>query len=320
MVIGTREHMKVAVIGAGGVGGYFGGLLAQAEHEVTFIARGAHLQAIKENGLRVESQLDGTFTVPGNATDNTAELEEQDLVLFTVKMYHNPEAIKHLGPMIGPETVVLTLQNGIDNGEILAEAVGESHVMIGSAYLEGRVSEPGVVTQAGPGLAAFGEMKVGISRRGENLLQRFQEAGWRVNLHENMPGMLWKKFAYIAGSAAVCAAANCVYEEMRTKPETRALIQHAIEEALAVGRAKGAPIMSDSLAWAMDSLDRFPGQGRASMAKDFTDMRPVELEGLTGTVVRMARELDVPTPANDFLYAILKPSAARIEALNNAGS
>ena len=320
MVIGTREHMKVAVIGAGGVGGYFGGLLAQAEHEVTFIARGAHLQAIKENGLRVESQLDGTFTVPGNATDNTAELEEQDLVLFTVKMYHNPEAIKHLAPMIGPETVVLTLQNGIDNGDILAEAVGESHVMIGSAYLEGRVSAPGVVTQAGPGLAAFGEMKVGISRRGENLLQRFQEAGWRVNLHENMPGMPWKRFAYIAGSAAVCAAANCVYEEMRTKPETRALIQHAIEEALAVGRAKGAPIMSDSLAWAMDSLDRFPGQGRASMAKDFTDMRPVELEGLTGTVVRMARELDVPTPANDFLYAILKPSAARIEALNSAGS
>ncbi|MCI0903591.1 MAG: ketopantoate reductase family protein, partial [Chloroflexi bacterium] len=293
---------------------------AQAEHEVTFIARGAHLQAIKENGLRVESQLDGTFTVPGNATDNTAELEEQDLVLFTVKMYHNLDAIKHLAPMIGPDTVVLTLQNGIDNGDILAKAVGESHVMIGSAYLEGRVSEPGVVTQAGPGLAAFGEMKVGISRRGENLLQRFQEAGWRVNLHENMPGMLWKKFAYIAGSAAVCAAANCVYEEMRTKPETRALIQHAIEEALAVGRAKGAPIMSDSLAWAMDSLDRFPGQGRASMAKDFTDMRPVELEGLTGTVVRMARELDVPTPANDFLYAILKPSAARIEALNSAGS
>ena len=319
MVIGAREHMKVAVIGTGGVGGYFGGLLAQAEHEVTFIARGAHLQAIKENGLRVESQLDGTFTVPGNATDNTAELEEQDLVLFTVKMYHNLDAIKHLAPMIGPDTVVLTLQNGIDNGDILAEAVGESHVMIGSAYLEGRVSEPGVVTQAGPGLAAFGEMKVGISRRGETLLQRFQEAGWRVNLHENMPGMLWKKFAYIAGSAAVCAAANCVYEEMRTKPETRALIQHAIEEALAVGRAKGAPIMSDSLAWAMDSLDRFPGQGRASMAKDFTDMRPVELEGLTGTVVRMARELDVPTPANDFLYAILKPSAARIEALNNAG-
>ncbi|SVA36297.1 uncharacterized protein METZ01_LOCUS89151, partial [marine metagenome] len=210
MVTNPKEKLKVAVIGTGGVGGYFGGLLAQAGHDVTFIARGAHLQAIKENGLRVESQLDGTFTVPGNATDNTAELESQDLVLFAVKMYHNSDALSHLPPLIGPETVVLTLQNGIDNCDILAEAVGEAHVMIGSAYMEGRISKPGVVTQGGPGIAAFGEMKVGISRRGENLLQEFQEAGWRVNLHENMPGMLWKKFAYIAGSAAVCAAANCV--------------------------------------------------------------------------------------------------------------
>ena len=312
--------MKAAVMGAGGVGGYFGGLLARAGHEVTFIARGAHLEAIKENGLRVESHLDGTFTVPGNATQDTAEAGVQDLVIFTVKMYHNSEAAASLAPMMGPDTVVLTLQNGIDNGEILAEAVGDSHVMIGSAYMEGRISEPGVVTQLGPGIAAMGEMKVGITRRGENLLQRFQEAGWRVNLHENMPGMLWKKFAYIAGSAAVCAAANCVYEEMRTNRDTRALIQKAIEETLAVGRARGAPIMADSLAWAMDSLDRFPGQGRASMAKDFTEQRPVELEGLTGTVVRMGRELNVPTPINDFLYAILKPSAVRIEARHAASS
>jgi 2-dehydropantoate 2-reductase len=318
MGIGASEDMKVAVIGAGGVGGYFGGLLARAGHEVTFIARGPHLRAIQDNGLRVESQLDGTFTIPGNATSNTSSVGEQDLVIFTVKMYHNSDAVSAVLPLIGSETVVLTLQNGIDNGEILAETVGEDHVMIGSAYMEGRISEPGVVTQNGPGIAAFGEMNVGISRRGENLLQRFQEAGWRVNLHENMPGMLWKKFAYIAGSAAVCAAANCVYEEMRTKPETRQLIRDAIEEVLAVGKARGAPIMPDSLAWAMDSLDRFPGQGRASMAKDFTDQRPVELEGLTGTVVRMARELEIPTPANDFLYAILKPAAVRIEALNKA--
>ena len=320
MGIGASEEMKVAVIGAGGVGGYFGGLLARAGHEVTFVARGPHLRAIKDNGLRIESQLDGTFTVPGTATNNTATVGEQDLVIFTVKMYHNSDAVSAVLPLIGPETVVLTLQNGIDNGEILAETVGEDHVMIGSAYMEGRISEPGVVTQGGPGIAAFGEMNVGISRRGENLLQRFQEAGWRVNLHENMPGMLWKKFAYIAGSAAVCAAANCVYEEMRTKAETRQLIRDAIEEVLAVGKARGAPVMADSLAWAMDSLDRFPGQGRASMAKDFTDQRPVELEGLTGTVVRMARELEIPTPANDFLYAILKPAAVRIEALNKAGA
>ena len=320
MGIGASEDMKVAVIGAGGVGGYFGGLLARAGHEVTFIARGRHLRAIKEDGLRVESQLDGTFTVPGNATSNSSDVGEKDPVIFAVRMYHNSDAIASVAPLIGPETVVLTLQNGIDNGDVLAEAIGEDHVMIGSAYMEGRISEPGVVTQGGPGIAAFGEMNVGISRRGENLLQRFQEAGWRVNLHENMPGMLWKKFAYIAGSAAVCAAANCVYEEMRTKPETRQLIRDAIEEVLAVGRAHGAPIMPDSLAWAMDSLDRFPGQGRASMAKDFTDQRPVELEGLTGTVVRMAQKLEVPTPVNNFLYAILKPAAVRIEDLHSAAA
>ena len=307
--------MKVAIVGAGGVGGYFGGLVARAGHEVTFIARGAHLEAIKQNGLRVESELDGTFTVLANACQDTIEAGEQDLVLFTVKVFHNAQAIPSLTPMIGPNTVVLTLQNGIDNGEQLAHALGTSKVMIGSAYLEGRISEPGVVTQAGPGTAAFGEMHVAITRRGEELLQQFQDAGWRVNLHENMPGMLWKKFAYIAGSAAVCAASNCVYEEMRTVPSTRRLIERAIEEALAVGRARGAPIMPDSLRWAMDALDRFPGQGRASMAKDFLEGRPVELEGLNGTLIRMGLEVDVPTPVNDFLYAILKPASVRIDAL-----
>jgi len=307
--------MKVAVVGAGGVGGYFGGLLARAGHEVTFVARGAHLEAIKQNGLRVESELDGTFTASGLAVQDTVEAGEQDLVLFSIKMFHNAQVIPSLAPMVGDATVILTLQNGIDNGEQLAHAVGTSKVMVGSAYMEGRISEPGVVTQGGPGTATFGEMHVAITRRGEDLLQQFQEAGWRVNLHENMPGMLWKKFAYITGSAGVCAAANCVYEEMRTIASTRRLIERAIEETLAVGRARGAPIMADSLRWAMDALDRFPGQGRASMAKDFLEGRPVELEGLTGTLIRMGLEVDVPTPINDFLYAILKPASVRIESM-----
>ena len=142
MVTQANESLRVAVFGTGGVGGYFGGLLAKAEHDVTFIARGAHLNAIQENGLRVESQLDGPFVVHGNATSNTADVGEQDLVLFTVKMYHNSDALDSLKPLIGPNTVVLTLQNGIDNGDILAEVVGEEHIMIGAAYMEGRVANP----------------------------------------------------------------------------------------------------------------------------------------------------------------------------------
>ena len=307
--------MKVAIVGSGGVGGYFGGLLARAGHDVSFVARGAHLEAIRGNGgLHIESQNDGDFLAPGRGIGDTREAGVQDLVLLTVKMHHNEAAIASIPPMVGEGTVALTLQNGIDNGDRLAEVIGSEPVMIGSAFMEGRISEPGVVTQGGPGTASFGEMTVGITERGERLQAQFREAGWRVELQENMPGMLWKKFAYIAGSAAVCAAANCVYEEMRTIPITRALIQQAVEEALAVGRASGAPIMEDSLQWAMDSLDRFPAQGRASMAKDFTEGRPVELDGLNGAVIRLARQTSTPTPANDFLYAILKPSADRIAA------
>ena len=305
--------MKAAIVGAGGVGGYFGGLLARAGHDVTFVARGPHLDAIGRNGgLRVESRNDGDFLAPGRGVADTADAGVQDLILLTVKMHHNAAAIASLPPMVGPDTVALTLQNGIDNGEQLAAVLGPGPVMIGSAFMEGRISEPGVVTQGGPGTASFGEMTVGLTDRAMRLLGQFRDAGWRVELHENMPGMLWKKFAYIAGSAAVCAAANCVYEEMRTLPATRALIQQAIEEALAVGRASGAPIMDDSLEWAMDSLDRFPAQGRASMAKDFTEGRPVELEGLNGALIRLARRTGTPTPANDFLYAVLKPAAERI--------
>ena len=306
--------MKIGVMGSGGTGGYFGGLLARAGHDVTFVARGPHLQAIRERGLRIESDKDGTFTVNGPAMEDTSGAGEQELVLFTVKMYHNSQAIESVRPMMGHDTVVLTLQNGIDNGDQLAEAFGAPRVMIGSAFLEGRIKEPGVITQGGPGAVTFGELHQGTSERGRRLLQVFLQAGWKVELHENMPGMVWKKFAYLAGAGGVNAATNTVYEEMRSIPETRALIKGAIEEALAVGRARGAPIMEDSQQWAMAALDGFPAQGRASLAKDFLEGKQVELDGLTGMVVRMGREANVPTPINDVLYAVLKPWALRNES------
>ena len=305
--------MKIAVMGTGGVGGYFGGLLARAGHEVIFVARGAHLQAIRERGLRVESVNDGEFTVTGQAIEDTAGAGAQELVLFTVKMYHNAAAIAATRPLLGPDSLVLTLQNGIDNGQQLVDAFGRERTLIGSCYLEGRIREPGVVTQGGPGMASFGELEPGITERCQRLLAVFQEAGWRVDLQENMPGMLWKKFSYLAGSAAVGAASNSVFGEMRAIPETRAIIQGAIAEILDVGRAWGAPIMDDSLEWAMTSLDNFPAAGMSSLGKDFLEGRPVELEGLTGTAIRMARQVGVPTPINNTLYAILKPWANRIE-------
>ena len=281
---------------------------------MTFIARGPHLDAIRANGLRVISSNDGEFVVPGQATDDPAGIGPRDLVLFAVKMYDNDDAISAIAPMIGPHTILLTLQNGIDNGEQLVSAYGPERVMIGSAYLEGRISEPGVVTQGGPGAASFGERAPGITERGERLLAVFREANWRVDLLENMTGMLWKKFAYLSGSAGVCAASGCMYGELRSIPETRNAIEAAIAEALAVGEASGAPLEPDSLEWSMNALDNFPATGMASLAKDFAEGRPVELEGLTGTVIRMGQQYGIPTPVNNALYAVLKPRANRIEA------
>ena len=229
-------------------------------------------------------------------------------------MYHNDDAIHAIAPLVGPDTIILTLQNGIDNGDRLAEVYGAERVMIGSAYLEGRISEPGIVTQGGPGAASFGERTTGITERGRKLLDVFQGANWRVELLENMTGMLWKKFAYLSGSAGVCAASGCTYGELRTVPETRAAIEAAIAEALAVGEASGAPLEPDSLEWSMNALDNFPAAGMASLAKDFAEERPVELEGLTGVVIRMGEQYGVPTPVNNALYAVLKPRANRIEA------
>ena len=305
--------MKIAVMGTGGVGGYFGGLLARSGNDVTFVARGPHLQAIRESGLRVESANDGNFTAHGNAVEDTSGVGPQDLVLFTVKMYHNEAAIDAIRPLMGPDSLALTLQNGIDNGQQLVAAFGKERVLIGSCYMEGRIREPGVVTQGGPGMASFGELEPGITERCEKLLAVFQEANWRVELQENMPGMLWKKFSYLAGSAAVGAATRTLFGEMRSIPETRGIIQGAIEEILAVGRASGAPIMEDSLEWCMTSLDNFPAAGMSSLGKDFLEGRPVELDGLTGTAIRMAREYGVPTPINDTLYGVLKPWALQIE-------
>lgn len=304
--------MKISVMGSGGVGGYFGGLLAKGGHEVTFVARGAHLDAINQNGLRVESANDGKFTASGAAVQDTSSVGHQDLVLFTVKMYHNAQAIETIRPLVGPDTLVLTLQNGIDNGQQLAQEYGAQRVLIGSVYMEGRIKEPGVVTQGGPGTASFGEAQPGITKRCQQLLGTFLKANWRVELQENMPGMLWKKFSYLAGSAAVCAATRSNYGEMRSIPETRELIRGAIDEVLTVGKAIEAPIMNDTLEWAMNALDNFPEQGLSSLAKDFLENKPVELDGLTGTVVRMAQEAGVPVPLNASLYAILKPWALRI--------
>ncbi len=305
--------MKIAVMGAGGVGGYFGGLLAKAGQDVTFIARGPHLRAIISNGLAVTSDLSGDFSVKANATDDTAAVSPVDLVLYTVKMYHNAQAIPAVRPMVGPNTIVLTLQNGVDNGHLLAADLGAQHVMVGTAVVLAGIEKPGLVAQRGQvGSITFGEMSGGISDRGQMLLDVFRASGWNVELTADATRALWRKFVYLTGSATVNAATQITYGEMRTVPETRDLIKAAWREIVAVAHASGADPGDDVLDWCESSLDAFPSHGRTSLANDFQAGRPVEIEGLTGAVVKLGREHDVPTPVHTTIYALLKPAALKI--------
>ena len=306
--------MKIGVMGTGGVGGYFGGLIARADNDVTFIARGAHLKAIKSNGLRVFSELSGEFALSSPATDNAEEAGQQDLILYNVKMYQNVDAISFIEPMMGPDTIVLTLQNGIDNGDILAEAFGRERVMVGVCFLQGRVREPGVVEQVGQvGRVVFGEMDQGISPRGEKLLKLFEGSSWNVELTENAMGAVWRKFIYLAGTAGVNAITQTPYGELRNIPETRGLISDSYREIIAVATALNAPIGEGVLEWALNSLDEFPAQGMASLAKDFRDGNRVELDGIIGAAVRLGERAGVPTPINEMIYSLLTPAALRIE-------
>jgi 2-dehydropantoate 2-reductase len=304
--------MKIAVMGTGGVGGYFGGLLARAGMDVTFVARGPHLEAIRRNGLAVLSDLSGEFTVRASATSDTAAVGPVDLVLYTVKMYHNPVAIPALRPMLGPETAVLTLQNGVDNPEQLTAGLGREHVMAGMAIVQGSIVEPGVVRQNGQvGSVTFGEVEGGITDRGRRLLEAFRGADWRVELSADVMRDVWRKFIYLTGSATVNAATQITYGEMRTVPETRELIKGAWREIVEVARAGGVEPGDDVLDWCEASLDAFPARGMTSLANDFKAGRQVELEGLTGTVVRLGREHGVPTPVHSTVYALLKPAALK---------
>lgn len=243
-----------------------------------------------------------------------------DLMLYIGKMHQNEEAIRAVAPMVGPDTVVLTLQNGIDNGDKLAAELGESHVMIGIALVQARIGGPGHIEQLGEvGRIVFGDVAPGRTPRGENLLEQFRTGGWNAELSDNALGALWQKFIYLTASASVNAVTQIEFGKMRPVPETRELLALAFQEIIDVGRASGAPIDDDIKEWCMSSLDGFPADGMSSLANDFRLRRRVELEGLTGTVVRLGREAHVPTPIHNTIYALLKPAANTIEMAYLAG-
>ena len=299
--------MRIAVMGAGGVGGYFGGLLARAGDDVTLIARGSHLEAIRAGGLRVNSHW-GDFTVQVNATDQPQEVGPVDLVMLSVKTYQNSVAIPALAPLVGDDTCLLSLQNGASSYEDLARSVGKERVLPGAVYFEGQVQSPGVIRQTGEIVRiVFGEVSSEQTPRAQRILETFQAAGITTELSSDIVKDLWTKALFISTMAGVTSTSRASMAQLLPRPESRATVVAAMCEAEAVARAKGVNLDPGVVDRTLHYMDSAVKDLHASMHTDLELGRPLELEALNGAVVRIGRELGVPTPVNDVLYSLLLP-------------
>jgi 2-dehydropantoate 2-reductase len=302
--------MRIAVFGTGGVGGYFGGKLAQAGEDVTFIARGKHLQAIRADGLQVDS-INGDFVVkPAQATDNPAEVAPVDLVLAATKAWQVPEAAEAMKPLIGPGTMVLPLGNGIEHLDQFEQALGREHLLGGLSRISAFIAGPGHIRHVGiPPYIAFGELDHHPSARVEALRQVFARIpDLKVELPADIHIAMWEKFVFIAAVSAVGAVTRQPMGVYRSMPETRAMLSAALEEVAAVGRARDVALAPDiSKKILANNIDPAGAGVMASMQKDIMEGRPSELEAQTGAVIRMGRAAGVATPTHDFLYASLLP-------------
>ncbi|MDR7462842.1 MAG: 2-dehydropantoate 2-reductase [Armatimonadota bacterium] len=305
--------VRVAVLGAGGVGGYFGGRLARAGAEVCWVARGVHLEAIRREGLKVRSPA-GDFCVRGPATDDPADVGPCDYVLFCVKSYDTESAARLLPPLLHEQTAVLTLQNGVDNPDRIASVVGWRHVMAGAAFVFATVRAPGEVAHTGgPGRVVFGEMDGARSPRGERLLQWFRQAQVPAELVPDIRRVLWDKFAFICAQAGLTAATRLPVGELRDVRETLDLFRRVVEEVCAVAAAEGVPLPPETADRHLEFARRLEPQSTSSLHHDLVHGRRMELEALHGTVVRLARQHGLPAPVCETLYALLKPWALRNE-------
>jgi len=301
--------MKFAVFGAGGVGGYFGGRLAQAGHDVTFIARGEHLAAITESGLRVDS-IGGDFVVnPAKATDSPQSIGEVDCVIVATKAWQLAESIEKLKPLVGERTMILPLLNGIEHMDLLLDAFGRERVLGGLCRISSFVAGPGHITHVGvKPFISFGELDHTESERVGQLKGIFSALdGMDVEVPADIHVAMWGKFILICSTSGVGAVTRQPFGIIRNIPESRAILKTSIEEAVSVGRAKDVNLPSDMVDGIMRRVDGFPESMVASMQKDIMEGRPSELEAQTGAVVRMGRELGVPTPTHEFIYASLLP-------------
>jgi 2-dehydropantoate 2-reductase len=299
--------MKIAVMGAGSMGGYLGGRLAQAGRDVTFIARGRHLRAIQENGLHVQSPAGDFVVKPAAATDDPKNVGPVDLILLCVKSYDVLNAAQMLQPVVAPQTVLIPVQNGIGHIELISRVLGAEHVLGGVSLISARISAPGTI-QRNPGsdTLEFGEMEGGHSARCEMIEAVLAVDGIKASARPDIAERMWWKLAAYSGVGVFCVVRGERGAIWATR-ETKELYRQAIAEAVTVAQAKGIPLTASVPDEHVAILDTFPPDWRPSMLVALEQGRRLELESLHGAICAMGKEAGVPTPINDFIYACLKP-------------
>jgi len=300
--------MKIGIIGTGGVGGYFGGKLARAGHEVIFIARGAHLKAIQQNGLQVKS-INGNFTIqPAYATDHLEALKGADLILFGVKAWQIKDIGEQLKGIIDGKTVLLPLQNGVMSSEELQVIVPGSHVLGGLCRIISKIESPGVILHVAVNpTITFGELTNETTATVLHIKKTFDEAGIESYPAKDIQAERWKKFISICVSGLL-AITKTNYGELRTIPETRQLMIQLITEVYNVSQGAKIKLSADFVEKTIAMHDSLPFDSNASMARDIWEGKPSELEYQNGSVVRLGKEYGIETPVNQFIYSCLLPT------------
>jgi 2-dehydropantoate 2-reductase len=304
--------MKVAVYGSGGVGGYFGGQLALAGEEVYFIARGAHLQAIRENGLEVASTKGDFKILRALAAEKPSEIGPVDVVLIAVKAWQVPEIAPTLEPLFDENTFAVPLENGVESADQLVAVIGKKRVVGGLCKIISFIEAPGKIKHAGAEpYIAFGELDNSKSERTEKLLKAFRSVGVAAKIPDDIHAALWEKFLFIASISGIGAVTRSQIGILRTIPETRSMLEEAMQEIYYVAIAKEIHLKENVISKTMGFVDQLPASGTASMQRDIAEGKPSELEAQNGAVVRFGKEKNVPTPVHSFIYSCLLPSESK---------
>ena len=299
--------MRVLIVGAGGVGGYFGAKLARAGTAVTFLARGAHLAAIQRDGLRVRSAVEGEWVVKAHAVADVRGEPPVDAVLFCVKSFDTESAAAAIKPAVGPDTAVVSLQNGVDNEDALERVLGSGHAVGGVAYVFVTIEAPGVIAHRLGGRVAFGELDGRPSPRLQWLHEAFVTAGVPSQVVSDIQRTLWEKYLMISAQAGMTGITRAPIGVIRRVPESWAMYRAIVEELAALARASGVALPRESVEGVMTAAQGLAPEALSSLHHDLVQGKRLELEALHGHAVRLGEKLGVPTPMVRAVYAALKP-------------